>query len=67
MTGVRDFQPFTESRVMYFLYINNTDGALDAMDSANKDYILENPTVEEFCDAGIVGSTFELPEFNEDS
>lgn len=52
---------------MYFLYINNTDGALDAMDSSNKDYILENPTVEEFCDAGLAGSKYELPEFSEDS
>jgi len=67
VSGVRDFQPFNESRVMYFLYLNNDEDAIDAIDSSNKEYIMD---VESFCDTGLSDEYYagdHLPEFNEDS
>ena len=48
---------------MYFLYLNNTKGALDAVDSLNKEYKLD---VDAFCKANLTGDMKGmLPEFNE--
>lgn len=66
VTYEKDFEVFNEKRVMYFLFLNNTSGALDAIDSKNKVYM----DADTFCKGDNLGSLpadSYLPEFYEDS
>ena len=48
ITYERNFEKITENRVQYFLYLNKTEGALDAS-NAKVDSVLTQKFLKTFC------------------